>query len=116
MRILTVLLLVVVVLVLAADDSEAATASCYGPGLFGNRMANGGVLTRSTLGVAHRTLPLGTRLLVRYRKRRVVVTVTDRGPFVASRAFDVTERVARRLGYRTCTAFGVRRIRTSLIR
>lgn len=101
---------------ITAPARAASRASCYGPGLYGNSMANGRVLTHRTLGVAHRTLPLGTRLLVRYRKRRVVVTVTDRGPFVAGRAFDVTERVARRLGYRTCTAFGVRRIRTSLIR
>lgn len=115
MRILTVLLLVVVVLVLAADDSEAATASCYGPGLFGNRMANGVVLTRSTLGVAHLTLPFGTRLALRHRGRRVVVRVTDRGPFVAGRELDVTQRVARRLGYSSCASFGVRHVRMRVV-
>lgn len=92
--------------------AQAARASCYGPGLYGNKMANGKILTKKTLGIAHRTLPLGTRLVVRHRGRRVIVTVTDRGPYIRGRQFDITSAAAKRLGYRTCTTFGVRTIRT----
>jgi rare lipoprotein A len=51
--------------------------------------------------VAHRTLPFGTRLLLRNPKngRTLCVEVQDRGPYVKNRVFDVTEAGARRLGF-----------------
>jgi rare lipoprotein A len=67
-----------------------ATASWYGPGLYGNPMACGGTLTPSTMGVAHRTMPCGTKLRLRHRGRTVSVRVVDRGPFAAGREFDLT--------------------------
>jgi peptidoglycan hydrolase-like protein with peptidoglycan-binding domain len=39
---------------------QVRTASYYGPGLWGNRMACGGVLRHGVRGVAHRSLPCGT--------------------------------------------------------
>jgi len=92
--------------------AHAAIASCYGPGLFGNPMANGETLGPSTRGFAHRTLPLGTRLEVRIGKRRTIARITDRGPFIKHRTLDLTEAVAKRLGYSSCTAFGVRQVRS----
>ena len=59
-----------------------ASASYYGPGLYGNRMACGGTLTPGTVGVAHKTLPCGTKVHLRYRGRTVTAPVIDRGPFV----------------------------------
>jgi rare lipoprotein A len=76
-----------------------AAASWYGPGLYGNAMACGGTLTSSTLGVAHRTLPCGTRLTLRYGRRSVRVEVVDRGPFSGSREFDLTSATKQRLGF-----------------
>jgi len=49
--------------------------------------------------VAHRSLPFGTRVPVRYRGRMCGGTVLDRGPFVAGRTWDLGYRVARALGF-----------------
>ena len=46
-----------------------AMASYYGPGLYGNGVACGGTLMPGTLGVAHKTLPCGTRVRLRYHGR-----------------------------------------------
>ena len=65
--------------------------SWYGPGFYGNRTACGVVvLQRETIGVAHRTLPCGTRVTFRYNGKTVVTRVIDRGPYVAGRIFDLT--------------------------
>jgi rare lipoprotein A len=76
-----------------------ASASWYGPGLYGNPTACGGTLTASTLGVAHRTMPCGTKLRLRYRGRTVAVRVIDRGPFAGNREFDLTAATKQRLGF-----------------
>ena len=79
-------------------DYKSARASWYGPGLFGNRMACGERLTRSTLGVAHKSLPCGTRVALRYHGRTVVVPVIDRGPYSRGVSYDLTQATARKLG------------------
>ncbi|MEZ5078368.1 MAG: septal ring lytic transglycosylase RlpA family protein [Solirubrobacterales bacterium] len=76
-----------------------AGASYYGPGLYGNGVACGGTLTPSTMGVAHKTLPCGTKVKLRYHGRSVTVPVIDRGPYVAGRDYDLTEAVRNRLGF-----------------
>ena len=50
---------------------RAAQASYYGPGLYGNSTACGRTLTPSTLGVANKSLPCGTKVTFRYRGRTV---------------------------------------------
>ncbi|HYP47954.1 MAG TPA: septal ring lytic transglycosylase RlpA family protein [Thermoleophilaceae bacterium] len=74
-------------------------ASWYGPGLYGNGLACGGRLGYGTLGVAHKSLPCGTRLTIRNRGRSVTVRVVDRGPFVAGREFDLTAATKRAIGF-----------------
>ncbi len=74
-------------------------ASYYGPGLYGNGVACGGTLTPSTIGVAHKTLPCGTKVRIRYHGNTVVAPVIDRGPYVAGRDYDLTEAVRNRLGF-----------------
>jgi hypothetical protein len=76
-----------------------ALASWYGPGLYGNKLGCGGRLTPSTLGVAHKSLPCGTRLTVRHRGRSVRVRVIDRGPYVGDREFDLTRATKERIGF-----------------
>lgn len=76
-----------------------AGASYYGPGLYGNGVACGGTLMPGTMGVAHKTLPCGTRVKLRYHGRTVTVPVIDRGPYVAGRDYDLTEAVKDRLGF-----------------
>jgi rare lipoprotein A len=52
------------------------------------------------LTAAHRTLPLGTRLRVTnlIDGRSVIVTITDRGPFVKNRLIDLSYAAAREIG------------------
>ncbi len=51
------------------------------------------------LTAAHRTLPLGTRLLLSHAGRSVVVRVNDRGPAAwTGRSLDVSRGAAARLG------------------
>jgi hypothetical protein len=67
-----------------------AVASWYGPGFYGGHLACGGTLGVGTLGVAHKTLPCGTKVTLRYRGHTVRVPVIDRGPYVGGREFDLT--------------------------
>ena len=76
-----------------------AGASYYGPGLYGNGVACGGTLLPHTIGVAHKTLPCGTKVKLRYRGRTVTAPVIDRGPYVAGRDYDLTWAVKQRLGF-----------------
>lgn len=84
----------------AQNPSNVATASWYGPGLYGNRTSNGTVLTPRTWGIAHKSIPLGTRLHICYRSRCTHVKVIDRGPFIRGRDFDLTAAVARHLRFK----------------
>ena len=78
---------------------RTAYASWYGPGLYGNHLGCGGRLYPGRLGVAHKTLPCGTKVTLRRGTRTVRVRVIDRGPYVAGREFDLTEATARRLRF-----------------
>jgi hypothetical protein len=66
--------------------------SFYGPGFYGKRTACGRAYTREILGVAHRTLPCGTRVTFRNpaNGRTITVPVIDRGPYVAGRTWDLS--------------------------
>lgn len=75
-------------------------ASYYGPGLYGGGLACGGRLSPSTIGVAHKTLPCGTRVTFTLGNGRVVTApVIDRGPYVAGRDWDLTAGLKRKLGF-----------------
>jgi hypothetical protein len=76
-----------------------AAASWYGPGLYGNALACGGTLSASTMGVANRSLPCGTKVHLRYGHRSVTVPVIDRGPFSGSREYDLTSATKQKLGF-----------------
>jgi len=75
---------------------RAVEASWYGSG---GGLACGGWLTAATIGVANRTLPCGTLVTLRYNGRTVRVPVIDRGPYVGSREFDLTEATKQALGF-----------------
>jgi hypothetical protein len=78
---------------------RTAYASYYGPGLYGGALACGGTLQPGTLGVAHKSLPCGSRVTLRYHGRSVRVRVIDRGPYVGGRDYDLTETTKERLGF-----------------
>lgn len=73
--------------------------SWFGPGLYGNGTACGQTLTKTLVGVAHRTLPCGTRVTFRYKGVTLTVPVVDRGPFVAGRTWDLTHGACAKLGH-----------------
>lgn len=87
-------------------------ASWYGPGFDGRRTASGAIFDQEGYTVAHRTLPLGTVLLLTRGDRRVLVLVNDRGPFVGGRILDLSHGVAVALG--TVSA-GVARVSAQLL-
>jgi rare lipoprotein A (peptidoglycan hydrolase) len=66
--------------------------SWYGPDFYGRRTACGYAMTKTLLGVAHRTLPCGTRITFRNpaNGRTLTLPVVDRGPYVSGRDWDLT--------------------------
>lgn len=70
------------------------TASWYGPGFYGNETACGETLTKQTVGVAHRTLPCGTKVTFFANGNWATAQVIDRGPFVNGVAWDLTSALA----------------------
>ena len=83
-----------------------ATATWYGPGFYGHRTACGVRLTRSVLGVAHRSLPCGTMVEVLYHGRTLTVPVIDRGPFTHHARWDLTAAAAQQLGMTVTSRIG----------
>jgi rare lipoprotein A len=77
-----------------------ALASWYGPGLYGGHLSCGGTLDAGDLGVAHKSLPCGTKVTLRHHGRVVRVPVIDRGPYSGAREYDLTEATAQRLGFK----------------
>jgi rare lipoprotein A (peptidoglycan hydrolase) len=59
----------------------AQIATWFGPGFYGQKTACGQTLTPQIVGVASRTLPCGTLVLVSYKGRHLTVPVIDRGPY-----------------------------------
>jgi peptidoglycan hydrolase-like protein with peptidoglycan-binding domain len=74
-------------------------ATWYGPGFYGRRTACGTRLEPTTLGVAHKTLPCGTRVTFYHAGHFVTVAVIDRGPFRHGVSWDLTAAAAKRLGF-----------------
>lgn len=84
----------------AMASAQSGIASVYSTG-HGIRTASGGRLKDGALTAAHRTLPFGSKVKVTHRKtgKSVVVTITDRGPFVRGRVIDLSPASARALGF-----------------
>jgi rare lipoprotein A len=84
----------------AAAQRQSGVASVYSTES-GSVTASGQRLNPQALTAAHRTLAIGTKVKVTNKSngRTVVVTITDRGPFVSGRVIDVTPAAARALGF-----------------
>jgi rare lipoprotein A len=76
----------------AASSCVHASFYGHGDGFHGQRAADGSRFNAQGLTTAHRSLPFGTRLRVTNpaTNKSVVVTVTDRGPFIAGRSLDLS--------------------------
>lgn len=95
-RVVVVVLLAVAISMYAPSKDVSAgetVASWYGSELAGSPMANSVPFDPAGYTVAHKDLPLGTIVLV-CDEACVTAEVTDRGPYVGNREFDLSERVA----------------------
>jgi rare lipoprotein A len=77
--------------------AETGPASWYD---FTTTTASGEIMDGDALTAAHRTLPLGTKVLVENlgNGRAVGVRINDRGPAVKGRIIDVSRPAAESLG------------------
>lgn len=93
---------------------QSGRVSWYGPGFHGRRTASGEIFDTNALTMAHRTLPLGSRVRVTNldNGRSIVLRVNDRGPYVRGRIGDLSHAAATRLGF---VQGGVVRARIELI-
>jgi rare lipoprotein A len=85
-------------------------ATWFGPGFFGHRTACGQLLTHRLLGVAHRTLPCGSKVALLYKGHTITVPVVDRGPFRNGADYDLTAATAQALGVTTTAHIGAVRV------
>lgn len=81
----------------AGAGSMSGIASFYWQG---HTTASGAPFNPEGMTAAHRTLPFGTRVRVTHagNGRSVVVTINDRGPFIAGRIIDLSRGAAGVLG------------------
>lgn len=79
---------------------QTGEASWYGEPHHGRTTASGEIYDMNQLTAAHRTLPLGARVLVTNLKngRAVEVRINDRGPSVEGRIIDLSFAAAKELG------------------
>jgi rare lipoprotein A len=83
-------------------------ATWFGPGLYGHTTACGQTLTPAVVGVANRTLPCGTLVLVTYQGHALTVPVLDRGPYSNHANWDLTAGAAQALDITETVRIGTR--------
>ena len=82
-------------------ETFSGLASWYGKRFHGRLTASGSRFDMNAMTAAHRSLPFGTRVRVtnESNRRSIVVTITDRGPFVKPRIIDLSFAAAKALGF-----------------
>lgn len=85
-------------------------ASTYGigDGFLWGTTASGDIVTPTSMGVAMKTVPLGTTIEITYNGRTCTAVVNDRGPFVGGREIDLQPAVANALGFSGVGTVGYR--------
>jgi rare lipoprotein A len=86
--------------------SEEGSASWYTAPYKGRKAANGQVFSDEALTAAHRTLPMGSLIVVTNLRTRQAsaMRISDRGPFVPDKIIDLTIASAKSIGiYRSGT-------------
>jgi len=82
-----------------AGERSEVVASWYGKEYHGRPMANGKTYNMYASTIAHRTLPLGTKVELTNPDTSQIVraVVTDRGPFIDGRDVDLSYGIAKKL-------------------
>ena len=94
----------------ANGEYDFVAASTYGEGdgfMYGTT-ASGDIVTPTSMGVAMRTMPLGTIIEITYEGTTVRAVVNDRGPFVGDRQIDLQPAVAHALRFSGVGTLGYR--------
>lgn len=80
--------------------SQVGVASYYGGSFHGRKTANGEIYNKNAYTAAHKTLALGSYVLVTNIRngRKVVVRINDRGPFSQNRVLDLSVAAAKEIG------------------
>jgi rare lipoprotein A len=80
--------------------TEEGVASWYGPPYHNRQGANGKIFNQNAMTAAHRTLPMGSLIVVTNEKtgQSATMRVTDRGPFVQGRLLDLSMASAKATG------------------
>lgn len=74
----------------AKPITKPQIATWFGPGFYGKQTACGQTMSPVIVGVANRTLPCGTLVLVNYKGHQLTVPVIDRGPYAHGATWDLT--------------------------
>ena len=84
------------------SSSMSGIASVYSDSLSGRKTASGQRFNQTKLTAAHRSLPIGTKVLVTnlHNNKTVEVFINDRGPFHRSRVIDLSSAAASKIGMR----------------
>ena len=115
-RLIHIILLLTLFISFGEDiyGQEEGLASFYHTRFHGRKSASGEIHNANDLTAAHRTLPFGTYLRVTNlsNMKRVVVRVTDRGPYRKTRIIDVSSKAAEILEFKKK---GVTRVRIEVV-
>lgn len=73
--------------------AQVGTASWYGPGFQGRKTASGQRFNTHAMTAAHKSLAFGSKVRVTNLNngKTVLVTITDRGPYVRGRIIDLSQ-------------------------
>jgi rare lipoprotein A len=76
-------------------------ASWYGPDFHGKKTANGEIYDQNDYTVAHKILPIHTRIRITNLEngQKIFARVNDRGPYKKKRIVDVSKKIAKELGF-----------------
>lgn len=80
-------------------DTFDGIASWYGPDFHAKKTSNGEIYNMYDMTAAHKTLPMNTVVRVDNIEngRSAIVRINDRGPFVAGRIIDLSNKAARQI-------------------
>jgi rare lipoprotein A len=80
--------------------TEEGMTSWYGPNYHNKQAANGEIYDQNGMTAAHLTLPLNSivRVVNLKTQQKVVLRITDRGPFVEDRILDLSVGAAKAIG------------------
>jgi len=85
--------------VVSVGDIFKGNASWYGPDFDGKLTSNGEIYNMHAMTAAHKTLPMNTIVKVTNLSNGLstVVRINDRGPFIATRIIDLSNKAAHKI-------------------